>query len=132
MAGADPEIEEMRRNLLEMEDEAWELGLLTQVNQRSIYVGNVDYAYSPKELQEHFESCGAINRITIDVDKWTGRSASVEFVDEQSAQLSLLLHESLLQGRQLKVVPKADGRSIYVGNADYAYSPKEIEEHFHS
>lgn len=42
------------------------------VDQRSIYVGNVDYASTPEELQEHFSSCGTINRITILCDKYTG------------------------------------------------------------
>ncbi|KYF39430.1 RNA recognition motif-containing protein, partial [Toxoplasma gondii TgCatPRC2] len=32
----------------------------------------VDYSSTPAELQEHFKSCGTINRITIMVDKYTG------------------------------------------------------------
>ena len=32
---------------------------------KSIYVKNVDYSAEPKELQEHFSSCGPINRVTI-------------------------------------------------------------------
>ncbi|KAJ3243905.1 hypothetical protein HDU78_011659 [Chytriomyces hyalinus] len=35
----------------------------------SVYVGNVDYTTTP---EEHFQACGAINRITILCDKWTG------------------------------------------------------------
>jgi len=39
---------------------------------RSIYVGNVDYAASPEELQKHFASCGTMNRVTLMCDKHTG------------------------------------------------------------
>eukprot|EP00916_Digyalum_oweni_P013672 GHVL01022443.1.p1 GENE.GHVL01022443.1~~GHVL01022443.1.p1 ORF type:complete len:138 (+),score=21.25 GHVL01022443.1:44-457(+) len=41
-------------------------------DRRSVYVGQVDYSTTPEELQEHFKSCGTINRITILVDKFTG------------------------------------------------------------
>merc|ERR1711870_111061 len=64
---------------------------------------------TPEELQEHFKSCGQINRITILVDKYSGCPkgfAYVEFADEQCVQNSLLLNGSLFRGRQLKVVQK--------------------------
>jgi RNA recognition motif-containing protein len=32
----------------------------------------VDYAATPEEIQQHFQACGAINRITILCDKFTG------------------------------------------------------------
>merc|ERR1719159_1697113 len=79
------------------------------VDKRSVYVGNVDYGSTPEELQEHFKSCGAINRITILVDKFSGSPkgfAYIEFSDEQGVQNSLLLNDSLFRGRQLKVVQK--------------------------
>jgi polyadenylate-binding protein 2 len=62
-----------------------------EVDARSVYVGNVsfwfpdacpsskslpvsqvDYGATPEELQEHFQASGAINRITILCDKFTG------------------------------------------------------------
>lgn len=63
-----------------------------EVDARSVYVGNaslpfeknralppkltrnlqVDYGATPEELQEHFQVSGAINRITILCDKFTG------------------------------------------------------------
>ncbi len=58
---------------------------------RSIYIGNVrsnspqyarrysphgarqvDYAATPEEIQQHFQACGTINRVTILCDKFTG------------------------------------------------------------
>ena len=35
---------------------------------RSVYVGNVDYAATPEELQLHFQGCGTVNRVTIPTD----------------------------------------------------------------
>lgn len=42
------------------------------IDNRSIFVGNVDYSASPEEIQAHFQSCGSINRVTILLDKFTG------------------------------------------------------------
>merc|ERR1740138_466270 len=80
-----------------------------ETDKRSVYVGNVDYGATPEELQEHFKSCGAINRITIMVDKFTccpKGFAYMEFNDEAGVQNATLLNDSLFRGRQLKVVPK--------------------------
>lgn len=32
----------------------------------------VDYGATPEEIQQHFQSCGNINRVTILCDKFTG------------------------------------------------------------
>merc|ERR1719443_1311677 len=122
MTAADLEIEEMQRKVQEMEEEAEKLKKLTdtveesadtadaeEIDRRSIYVGSVDYGSTPEELQEHFKSCGGINRITILVDKFTGSPkgfAYIELADEQCVQNSLLLNGSLFRGRQLKVIQK--------------------------
>lgn len=117
---ADQEIEEMQRKVMEMEEEAEELKKLTdtvdegivdreEIDKRSVYVGNVDYGSTPEELQEHFKSCGQINRITIPVDRYSGQPkgfAYLEFADEEHVQNSLLLNGSLFRGRQLKVIQK--------------------------
>jgi polyadenylate-binding protein 2 len=42
------------------------------IDQRSIFVGNVDYGASPEEIQDHFKGVGSINRVTILLDKFTG------------------------------------------------------------
>jgi len=122
LMSADAEIEEMQKKVQEMEEEAEKLKQLTdsveeqgegidreEVDKRSVYIGSVDYGSTPEELQEHFKSCGQINRITILVDKYSGHPkgfAYVEFADEQSVQNSLLLNGSLFRGRQLKVMQK--------------------------
>ena len=30
----------------------------------------VDYSCTPEEVQEHFQSCGTVNRVTILIDKF--------------------------------------------------------------
>ncbi|XP_059318052.1 polyadenylate-binding protein 2-like [Lycium ferocissimum] len=126
------ELDEMKKRLKEMEDEAAalrdmqakvekEMGSVQdpanaaasqanreEVDARSIFVGNVDYACTPEEVQQHFQACGTVNRVTILTDKFGQPKgfAYVEFVEQEAIQEALQLNESELHGRQLKVMPK--------------------------
>jgi len=120
----EDEIAAMKRRVAEMEEEAAKLremqATLDQqsndlqedkqdIDSRSIFVGNVDYSASPEEIQAHFQSCGAINRVTILLDKFTGHPkgyAYVEFTEPSVVAQALVLNESVFHGRNLKVVPK--------------------------
>jgi polyadenylate-binding protein 2 len=42
------------------------------IDARSVFVGNVDYAATPEDVQAHFAACGTILRVTILCDKITG------------------------------------------------------------
>ncbi|KAJ0764580.1 putative RNA recognition motif domain, nucleotide-binding alpha-beta plait domain superfamily [Helianthus annuus] len=68
----------------------------------------VDYACTPEEVQQHFQSCGTVNRVTILTDKFGQPKgfAYVEFVELEAVQNAVLLNESELHGRQLKVAAK--------------------------
>uniref|UniRef100_A0A6N2KUJ3 RRM domain-containing protein n=1 Tax=Salix viminalis TaxID=40686 RepID=A0A6N2KUJ3_SALVM len=68
----------------------------------------VDYACTPEEVQQHFQSCGTVNRVTILTDKFGQPKgfAYVEFLEVEAVQEALVLNESELHGRQLKVSPK--------------------------
>ncbi|KAI4839468.1 polyadenylate-binding protein 2 [Plasmodium brasilianum] len=80
-----------------------------EINNRSIFVGNVDYSTQPEELQSLFSECGLINRVTILVNKNTGHSkgyAYIEFADASSVRTALSLSESFFKKRQIKVNPK--------------------------
>ncbi|CAN4126724.1 unnamed protein product [Withania somnifera] len=126
------ELDEMKKRLKEMEDEAAalremqakvekEMGPVQdpasasasqenreEVDSRSIFVGNVDYACTPEEVQQHFQGCGTVNRVTILTDKFGQPKgfAYVEFIEQEAVQEALQLNESELHGRQLKVMPK--------------------------
>ncbi|KAL0279158.1 UNVERIFIED_CONTAM: hypothetical protein PYX00_000770 [Menopon gallinae] len=87
---------------LSLEDKA-------EVDNRSIYVGNVDYGATAEELEAHFHGCGSINRVTILCNKFDGHPkgfAYIEFADKDSVQTAMAMDESLFRGRQIKVNPK--------------------------
>ncbi|XP_006926824.1 embryonic polyadenylate-binding protein 2 [Pteropus alecto] len=80
-----------------------------EVDHRSIYVGNVDYGGTAKELEAYFNHCGEVQRVTILCDKFSGHPkgyAYVEFASESSVQAAVELDESIFRGRVIKVLPK--------------------------
>ncbi|KAK9110995.1 hypothetical protein Scep_018514 [Stephania cephalantha] len=128
---AAKELDEMKKRLKEMEEEAAALremqakvekemgsaqdpaAAASQANKeeadaRSVFVGNVDYGCTPEEVQQHFQSCGTVNRVTILTDKFGQPKgfAYVEFLEVEAVQEAIQLNESELHGRQLKVLPK--------------------------
>ncbi|XP_019171636.1 PREDICTED: polyadenylate-binding protein 2-like isoform X2 [Ipomoea nil] len=131
-SGGAVELDEMKKRLKEMEDEAAalremqakvekEMGAVQdpsadaanqanreEVDSRSVFVGNVDYACTPEEVQQHFQACGTVNRVTIRTNKFGQPKgyAYVEFLETEAVQEALLLNESELHGRQLKVSAK--------------------------
>ncbi|KAF2223342.1 hypothetical protein BDZ85DRAFT_182808, partial [Elsinoe ampelina] len=120
----EEEIAAMKKRVQEMEAEAAKLREMQasldsnepsmresreDIDSRSVFVGNVDYAASPEEIQSHFGSCGAINRVTILLDKFTGNPkgyAYVEFTEPNLVANALVLNESVFRGRNIKVTPK--------------------------
>ncbi|GMY39070.1 polyadenylate-binding protein 2-like [Fagus crenata] len=128
----EAELDDMKKRLKEMEDEAAALremqakvesqmgsaqdpasAAATQANReeadsRSVFVGNVDYSCTPEEVQQHFQTCGTVNRVTIRTDKFGQPKgyAYVEFLEVEAVQEALQLNESELHGRQLKVTAK--------------------------
>ncbi|GER30420.1 polyadenylate-binding protein [Striga asiatica] len=131
-SGAAVELDDMKKRLKEMEDEAaalremqakveQEMGAAQdpaaaaasqtnkeEVDSRSVFVGNVDYSCTPEEVQQHFQSCGTVNRVTIRTNKYGQPKgyAYVEFLETEAVDQALLLNESELHGRQLKVSAK--------------------------
>lgn len=79
-----------------------------EIDSRSIFVSNVDYGCGPEELQEHFQNCGTINRVTIATDSFGQPKgyAYVEFAEANAVQNALKLTETELHGRRLRVSPK--------------------------
>ncbi|KAK2971785.1 hypothetical protein RJ640_018474, partial [Escallonia rubra] len=74
----------------------------------TILFSQVDYSCTPEEVQQHFQSCGTVNRVTIRTNKFGQPKgyAYVEFLEPEAVQQALLLSESELHGRQLKVTAK--------------------------
>ena len=73
----------------------------------NIYVGNLSYEVTEKDLEEAFEAFGEIESVKIIKDNYTGRSKGFGFVemsnnaDAQSAINGL--NDKELKGRALKV-----------------------------
>lgn len=65
----------------------------------------VDYLCTPEEVHQHFQSCGTVNRVTIRTDKFGQPKgyAYVEFLETEAVQEAILLNDSELHGRHLKV-----------------------------
>ncbi|TCD71339.1 hypothetical protein EIP91_011110 [Steccherinum ochraceum] len=77
-----------------------------QADSRSVFIGNVDYGSTPEEIQQHFQACGTINRVTILCDKFTGHPkgfAYVEFAEPEFIDAALAMDNSLFRGRLIKV-----------------------------
>merc|ERR1719430_828111 len=72
------------------------------VDNRSVYIGNVDYGATAEELEQHFHGCGSINRVTILCNKIDGHPKGFAYVESTA----MALDESLFRGRQIKVMPK--------------------------
>lgn len=132
----DPEIEAIKARVKEMEEEAEKLKEMqgevekqmmsaktgpqyptpeekAEMDMRSVYVGNVDYQSTAEELGQHFQACGAINRVTILCDKFTGQPkgfAYIEFAEKEMVEKAVELNESLFKGRQIKVTAKRTNR----------------------
>ncbi|XP_024356763.1 polyadenylate-binding protein 1 isoform X1 [Physcomitrium patens] len=147
---ASKELEEMKKRLKEMEEEAAalrdmqakvekEMGAVQdsvgkdgsatnreEADARSVFVGNVDYSCTPEEVQQHFQSCGTVNRVTILTDKFGQPKgfAYVEFLEVEAVQNAILLSESELHNRPLKVTAKrtnVPGMKAYRGRPYYGY-----------
>uniref|UniRef100_A0A182VFY8 RRM domain-containing protein n=1 Tax=Anopheles merus TaxID=30066 RepID=A0A182VFY8_ANOME len=128
----DPELEAIKARVKEMEEEAEKLKQLqsevtkqmtlgsptgstpmltaeekAEVDNRSIYVGNVDYGATAEELEAHFHGCGAINRVTILCNKADGHPkgfAYIEFGSKEFVETALAMNETLFRGRQIKII----------------------------
>ncbi|KAM3224888.1 hypothetical protein ACQJBY_055675 [Aegilops geniculata] len=116
---AAKELDEMKRRLKEMEEEAAALRDMQAKVAKEMQGGDanastaeakeqVDYACTPEEVQQHFQACGTVNRVTILTDKFGQPKgfAYVEFLEQEAVQEALNLNESELHGRQIKVSPK--------------------------
>jgi len=82
---------------------------IEEVDNRSIYVGNVDYSASTEELRAFFKECGDIERVTIPrnpMSKQPKGFAYIEFADPTAVLKAQSYNDKTFKGRKLKVMPK--------------------------
>eukprot|EP00238_Polyblepharides_amylifera_P009889 CAMPEP_0196584564 /NCGR_PEP_ID=MMETSP1081-20130531/47585_1 /TAXON_ID=36882 /ORGANISM="Pyramimonas amylifera, Strain CCMP720" /LENGTH=224 /DNA_ID=CAMNT_0041905811 /DNA_START=117 /DNA_END=791 /DNA_ORIENTATION=- len=79
-----------------------------EADSRSVYVGGVDYSSTPEDLQQLFQACGTVNRVTILSDKFENPKgfAYLEFLEAEAVQAACQLTGTELHGRAIKVSPK--------------------------
>lgn len=74
---------------------------------KSIFVGNLPFGASEDELRSVFENYGAVNRVSIMMDRETGRSRGFAFVemgnDEEAESAISATNGSSFGGRTLNV-----------------------------
>ena len=73
----------------------------------NIYVGNLPYSLSDRDLRELFEEHGDVASATVIIDKFNGRSKGFGFVempsDPEANKAIETLNESSHDGRNIKV-----------------------------
>jgi RNA recognition motif-containing protein len=73
----------------------------------NIYVGNLAYSVSEDELRQAFEQFGAVSRVNVITDKFTGQSKGFGFVemdDNAEADAAIkALNDTAMSGRNIKV-----------------------------
>ncbi len=71
-----------------------------------IYVGNLSYSTTEKDLEDHFSPFGEVSSVTIINDRETGRSKGFGFVEiesEDATKVIEALNGQELGGRALRV-----------------------------
>jgi RNA recognition motif-containing protein len=80
----------------------------------NIFVAKLDYGVTQEDLKAEFEQFGKVNKVSIAMDKETGKSkgfAFIEMFDEEEADAAIeSLDGTTLKGRHI-AVKKADDRS---------------------
>lgn len=82
-------------------------------DQRSVYVGGVEYSSTITQLKQVFKGCGGIQRAKIITNPHDGTSkgfAYIEFVSMESVESALALSGTYLNGRMITVLKKRANR----------------------
>jgi RNA recognition motif-containing protein len=74
---------------------------------KRLYVGNLSFHTTDSTIQQYFSQAGAVESVTLLVDKFTGRSRGIAFVEmatETDAQAAISQYDGKeFEGRPLKV-----------------------------
>lgn len=96
--------------------------LQVEADSRSIFVGNIPPEVTPEIIEEHFQTCGILKRITLLYDKNTGAPkgyAYVEFEDQSAQERALAFNGTELKGRSVNVYKKRTNLPGYHRNSPY-------------
>lgn len=77
-----------------------------EIDDRSIYVGNVDYGATAEELEAHFHGCGSMNRVTILCNKADGHPkgfAYIEFGSKDFVETALAMNDTRKYSKNMRI-----------------------------
>ena len=104
------------------------------IEERSVFVKEVDYSVTPTQLMDYFSTCGSITRLKILTTRAGAPkgAAYIEFADPDSVKSALLFNGNVFSGRKLVVEPKRKNLPRYMlrrgrGRGGYhrpSYRPK--------
>lgn len=90
-------------------------------NTMNIYVGNLSYDLTEKDLQQAFEAYGQVVSSKVVIDKYSGKSRGfgfVEMVDREAGQSAIKgLDGQVLKGRPVKVSEARPQKKGIQGNS---------------
>ncbi|KAJ3426075.1 eukaryotic translation initiation factor 4b/4h [Anaeramoeba flamelloides] len=102
---------------------------IQQLNQRNIFVGNLDLSIVEKDLIEFFKSAGEINRATIrrNLEGKSKGFGFVEFLEHGGYLKSFQFNGKLLKGRPLKISKKRTNLPGFNNN----YYSQGYDDYYH-
>jgi RNA recognition motif-containing protein len=85
-----------------------------------LYVGNLPYSVSDRDLEELFSQAGQVESATVITDKFSGQSKGFGFVEmasaEEAAKAIQQFNDTDLRGRNIKVNEAKPRESSFSGN----------------
>lgn len=114
-------------------------------NEFTIFIGNLAYEVTEDMIAKEFEACGKVANVRLVMDKMTGRSKGIAYVDFTSKKdydAALAMRGHSIMGRAIRVdaasstkefpnKPKSDPSPIlFIGNLSYNTTEKGLEAAF--
>ena len=89
--------------------------LQIEADSRSIFVSNIHKDITPEAIEEHFDKCGSIERITVvtDMHHRDLAHAYIEFEDKKSMENALILDKSKIDDKVITVTKKRTNVHAY-------------------
>lgn len=118
------------------EDSEEELSIVAdreERDRRSIFISNIDVNTTKEDIEEHFSPCGKIASVVITKVKGSNikRKVFLEFEDISSVDNGLMLNESQLHGRTLRVLPKRTNVRGFAPRPPRATMPMQYMPNMH-
>jgi len=77
------------------------------MSQSRLFVGNLPYQTTEKDLQDFFSEAGIVSSVNLMMDKFTGKSRGFAFIEfsspAEASKAVEMFHNKEFQGRQLTV-----------------------------